>query len=360
MASRLKYAALVAGACVVAAVLIQAWEPSIYGDGQIEDLRIRVAKSLEMTSAHRLHREYSLGDSLATRLTATTDGIVIEQSEHAFLPADVFRKYVDNQLADVGTRRARLGVFVHDATAGTYKGHGNFLFARDPLYFTGTDSIGPYCFVARPLPILQRGQVRAGPGSERIDLRPCAFWARYGAPGAGVDRWLRQGGYHFASAPARRLAGPDIRKPQLFGSRGFDNVDPHGAACRAGDAPRCIAAVRSPHRVDGPGYAAFAPTSRYQTDVFGEGERAMLSHVEAEFGPDKFARFWTSDAEMEPAFAAAFGVPADTWVMAWARRYYGATTRSPRIPAGSVAITLAFIAVLAASVVLITKYRELA
>ncbi len=48
-----------------------------------------------------------------------------------------------------------------------------------------------------------------------------------------------------------------------------------------------------------------------------------MSDLEAEFGRDRFARFWTSDQSVEDAFAAAFDEPIGAWTMRWAQDRMG-------------------------------------
>jgi hypothetical protein len=61
---------------------------------------------------------------------------------------------------------------------------------------------------------------------------------------------------------------------------------------------------------------------------------ALLSHLEAEFGPDAFAAFWSSDQRVEVAFESAFGVHPAEWVQGHATRLNG-TLRAGPAPAGS-------------------------
>jgi hypothetical protein len=59
-----------------------------------------------------------------------------------------------------------------------------------------------------------------------------------------------------------------------------------------------------------------------RSDHFGVAESFLLSDLESEFGPVRFARFWSSDAPVVEAFREAFGVPAGEWMEGWARGYY--------------------------------------
>jgi hypothetical protein len=190
---------------------------------------------------------------------------------------------------------------------------------------------------------------------------PCVFWARYGAPGDGVQAWLQHGGYHFAWEPAALLTQSVAEPRQLFGMRPYSEVnDANGIACRAGEVASCVAAITSPNP-DSLINSAFVPTGRLSWPQyrFGIREGVLLAHLEQEFGRERFAAFWQSDQPLEPAFLAAFGTPLGEWVMDWARRYYGPATRSARVSVLSAVLTLLTCAVLAAVAVAIGRRRQL-
>jgi len=50
---------------------------------------------------------------------------------------------------------------------------------------------------------------------------------------------------------------------------------------------------------------------------FGNLDDYLLADLEAEFGPDRFQRFWSSELELPEAFEAAFGVGLGEWVITW-------------------------------------------
>ncbi len=65
-----------------------------------------------------------------------------------------------------------------------------------------------------------------------------------------------------------------------------------------------------------------------------------MGDLEAEFGGERFARFWTSDQDVEEAFAAAFGEPIEMWTMRWAQDRMGAQKAGPSTDLLSVLLTL--------------------
>ena len=67
-------------------------------------------------------------------------------------------------------------------------------------------------------------------------------------------------------------------------------------------------------------------------------ESQMLAELEAEFGRDRFARFWSSDRPVPQAFEEAFGVAPGTWLQGWARGFYSSgSARSDRVEAVAIA-----------------------
>jgi hypothetical protein len=60
-------------------------------------------------------------------------------------------------------------------------------------------------------------------------------------------------------------------------------------------------------------------------------EPFLFQDLERQFGPERFARFWNSDADVSHAFEAAFDVAPGVWVRGWARSYY---VKQPTVLAG--------------------------
>ncbi len=48
-------------------------------------------------------------------------------------------------------------------------------------------------------------------------------------------------------------------------------------------------------------------------------------------GKDRFRAFWTSDLDVESAFAEAMGEPLGDWTAKWATRHLEAPRESPRV-----------------------------
>jgi hypothetical protein len=49
----------------------------------------------------------------------------------------------------------------------------------------------------------------------------------------------------------------------------------------------------------------------------------LLAELEARYGSEAFARFWTSDADVAVAFEDAFGTPLGSWTMEWVQTEIG-------------------------------------
>jgi hypothetical protein len=76
-------------------------------------------------------------------------------------------------------------------------------------------------------------------------------------------------------------------------------------------------------------------TRYYPNPLFTHEERYMLADIERAFGPDAFARFWTSDADVPEAFQDAFGTSLGSWVRDWAQERVGVHRAGPALRAGA-------------------------
>lgn len=370
MASRLKYSAALIACCAVIAVLTHWWHPERQFERYVSH-RSPDRKEYEKLAAQkyqnaRMQQEYLLIDSLLPHLSTVPGSVTIELSPHTYEPDSLIARLLKSELPGAAPLKSRIGFFVFDGQYGLPDSWAGY--PTDPFFFTGTDGTGGYCIIATPLSARVLSEAKAAAmgsrpdparGNRRSVLGPCQFWARYGPPGGGVERWLRQGGYHFASAGTTSLDRPHPRLRQLVGLRTYEPADPDGLACRAGDTARCVQAISRPLHQDTLGIAAYAPRDRYGWDVaFGSGESAMIAQLETQYGAEKFATFWHSDQPLEPAFANAFGRSAGEWTRDWAQHWYGVESRGPRISLFSWMISLTVFALLAGAAFLIAKYRE--
>ena len=171
----------------------------------------------------------------------------------------------------------------------------------------------PYC--ASAVPVMDRNRDRhPGLFARSGMLGMCVFWGRYGPPGRDIQRWLDRGGSHFAASDpahgvwdyADRTSGLPGVAPQRF------RLPLAGQACLAGRNEVCGSAVLDPQRIFG------RPDTAVRLNEWDiritPAERALLSRLEREFGPQRFARFWTSGEPFEVAFSSAFGIDVGPWV----------------------------------------------
>jgi hypothetical protein len=240
------------------------------------------------------------------------------------------------QLAELGTPRARAGIFVVPLTLGLHPGLRDRPATRY-TYYAGTDDGGAYCFVvaaARASVDSMLGRfagLRAWRDSVAEPLGPCFYWARYGVPGARMQQWLRESGYRFAELRQVRRNASDAQpvRRRIFGRRDWSGRSLLAEACLSGDEQACVRALMVQQSIlryvqlppDAP---AVYERPMYRDVPFGEADRALLAELERAFGPERFAEFWRSNEPLDAAFSDAFVVSLGDWVHEWALQYYPA------------------------------------
>jgi len=244
-------------------------------------------------------------------------------------------------------------------------------------YYVGEHGGRPYCLVRRQLreprasALIASGQ--AGdetltplPGTTRTRLLgPCAFLLRYGPPGDAMARWLREGAFHRAArtevpeAYLRESAGLELLGRS---SNSAKYVSPRANRCLEGSRQACLDVFLS-------GRGGQPPVPSRVTELWGAdpfmawgqdfalADAALFADLARAFGNERFARFWTSEADPALAFTAAFGVHPGAWVGDWARSYYGEGRRALRAGPGSWAATLLLVGA-ALSFAVITARRR--
>lgn len=197
-------------------------------------------------------------------------------------------------------------------------------------------------------------------GHRRRNMLGLCWWVgALGHPGPEIERWLAAGAALFANeSPARPR--PPASGWSYWGAQ--RRRGPFGLgwqpspldACMAGRAEACAQMFRKPTVV---GFAQGRTRP-------GESEAAavhpgvhwiwwprfswmgswnwLLADLHRDFGHDKVRAFWTSDAQPEEAFLAAFGIPAGDWLASWMRR------QTTHVPPGPLPRTRALVWVLAA------------
>lgn len=296
------------------------------------------------------------------------------------LRADVaagLRSAVVAELADVAPR-ARVGVFTIPADYGVHlAASGQPVHTASVEYYAASGS-PPFCMVVgrdgnaavdTTTPFDARLRLSNGPDGGVIVLEdvlgPCLFWAKYGAPGAQIFDWLERGGHAYASSNVVVNPLPDsIRASRYHWSSAWTLVP-----CRTGYTEACRQVLLRPLPADRFPYvrgSTRVPAGILLADTRHNNEAssndytvgAMLAAAEREFGREQFARFWQSDADVEAAFAAAFGLPFTAWAMDWIRGIYGEQPRGPRMGVHHVLLVAAFVGLCFALALAFARRRQ--
>ena len=226
--------------------------------------------------------------------------------------------------------------------------------------FVSRDRESPYCFLVDPEPNraqnIRRTLARmlwTGPDSSTAPnpVGPCLLHAKYGSPGDGTFHWLRSGGYALGEGSmgywVRRDTIPMEREVRGFGVRRIYRLSPDGEACVMGRRDACLRAFlkgdsRGPAGLSYPwgsdlwssgiSPVAFRSGGAGSRVGFGGTGARLLYDLEEEFGTERFARFWSSELDVEEAFQTAFGEPVEEWLVRWAQARWGNLMVGPRMP----------------------------
>jgi hypothetical protein len=252
-------------------------------------------------------------------------------------------------------------------------------------YYMGERRGRPYCLVLRtvrrPDAVHLAGESDAWLADARTPLKdsetsaprtlgPCSFPARYGAPGTGLEAWLRQGA--FGRGARERVPSEYLLRERRTAALGRLPYSAHevsavGYRCLEGSREACrevfvTGGTRTVPVVTRAGSVltelwAAQPGTSSGAD-FGLADPALFADLEREFGPERFRRFWTSELDPVQSFQAAFGVHPADWVGRWARSYYGEGRAALAAgPAHGIA-TLLFVVAALALAVGITRRRQ--
>lgn len=359
----MKWLTIVLAGCVLVTVWARTvpLEPERLPGSRTEAERDARATLRDLAAAAEAHREYVRADSLLPLLPATP-GVTVSLS--AALPAatrDSVNAVLRHEMAELGEPHARLGVFLIEHGQGERPGYA---FERE--IHVGTDSAGVYCAMVETAPVV-RGVLNSSgfgvgprlPGQRRSAsvLGPCAFIAAYGAPGTHVAEWLRQGGYGFAELRGAAAERDTLRdgSEQIWL---YSGEDLWLRGCRGGRAELCARAALAPRESTlSDGAASFDLRSfRY----INRSSRTMLHQLEQRYGAQRFAQFWTSDADVPTAFTRAFGVDVGEWMGEWGRSRYGTVSLGAGIDAFSLMLCLLTIAAFAAIAAVVARRRTVA
>jgi hypothetical protein len=345
MASRMKFSLLLLAACVVVAMGIAAINfPGRvrYDEGFVRPSADLVRMQTEIAEMTNTLRRLAVADSAQQLLAASRAPIVAVYDSSPRLSAEIAA-----QLRKADEQRARIAVLFLPAGFSSRTPAG----AIDPpgaeFVFGGTAG-APWCAAVH----YRAGQDwKLEPGDEKRVFGPCVFWARYGAPGPAVQRWLLKGGYGFADSPEKYAVDDDVReRRRVFGLRqGWYMLSFSGERCLSGRKGACARAVLDTAAL-GQGWRRSrralpdAPPTyvreTYGVITFGVLDATMLTQLEQRYGRKDFATFWRSSQPLEPAFEAAFGISLDDYVRGWAQSIYGVEPIGPRMPLVTVLLSV--------------------
>lgn len=309
----------------------------------------------EITAANERLRAIRVKDTVAS-VVPDTSGlfVVVPRTEPA--SAEYLRRIYMRDLPQ--DAKAAVGVMMVPFEFG---GHPSFPDRMTGNSFVPGDTGGlPYCVVVISFFDRSLGSADIGSFRQHRGTGPCGWWARYGGPGPKIEQWLLAGGSRFTHVQ-RRYFGPydELMKDgpaSLFGrSNVRSGLSIPGQACLAGRIEACTAAVTdadtsSTLRVMGGDY--FRPRLM-------SGEGVFLTDLERQFGAVRFAAFWQSQQDVEPAFEAAFGMSLGKWTHAWAKERAGPFSASPRMGLLTIVLAIVFVGLFVGIGVAVANRRAL-
>ena len=371
------------GAVVAGLALVSVWrlppaafESHLAVELSHEEARAR-ALSGELRRAHFTLQRHRWADSLATVIVAGgAERIALLFPVGHELGADALagaQERIAEAEATLAEQRSDVALgFVYQ-----YWDHAAYPGVRmDPRMGTGTfvgsrDGVD-YCFRIHSvregrLEMAVLDDLRLGAFWQTDHLGPCRFYGRYGPPGRDVVRWLEQGGIDFALAHKARGEPLDrrARRRGLFGVTYFGRAEkPIYVRCLAGVADACRRVFLTPGEVDEEvaqrqetALRAGAISTSVQWTFSGQGP-FILADLERAFGREKFDLFWTSDAPVDQAFEAAFGIEPGAWIVRWLETSMILQMPGPGLPQSSSSGSLLTIALFAGIAFLRNRRRN--
>jgi hypothetical protein len=225
-------------------------------------------------------------------------------------------------------------------------------------YYFGERDGRAYCAAVMPTWRTARdGTVHlSGVPNSRSRLGVCQFVARYGLPGGAAQAWLERGGtaltatlapssetsFTFSSGfgtrfERRGILGLPVAAP---GMRSYRTVAQE--QCFAGVREGCATLFGSPSGQHSVRYfymrgapeqlIATTPLSAVQSySAMEPADRHVAADLVAEFGEERFTRFWSADGDLDEAFVQAFGVAPGTWYAERTARLITFAPPGPRV-----------------------------
>lgn len=291
----------------------------------------RRTRALEQRETRAVARAAITGARLTGDLTISADpGVPAGTRAH-------FDSVARRELAIAGA--ARVPIVVH-LGIDTVKGH---VYAYSRAVVIPRTATAP-CGVTVIAPASRIAQMRLS-DEDRL-LGACAFYARFGSPGAGMQRWL---------IDTRQLAAGFLTEPPTMRSDTalVSLTQPYQDAwtlrgCRAGDRRLCDL-VFTPTREVSVFFENERPDRATASWDFGDvavnypgkvsntyarmGE-GLLGALAADLGPARFEALWTAAEAPSAAYARLEGRPLAEWTAARAERLLEPYRRGPAVPLG--------------------------
>ena len=193
----------------------------------------------------------------------------------------------------------------------------------------------------------------ATPSSASRLLGPCAFVARFGAAGPGIDPWLRSRGYDLAAYP-RWVMLPSTPSDDAGERWRIANADAHltdqeiwlspeALGCVSGITHHCAATLLGASDIESAPSGGLIMMRRGRDPHWATLSAHYLSDLVTALGPENFGRFWRSTLAPDAALRAVAGRPLDVWTQEWAVGLVGEQRVGPAVSFAEVvgALTLA-------------------
>ena len=286
----------------------------------------------------------------------------------------------------IGEPRIPVGVALMDARTGAYPplSGGDYGYSLEMEVHLGREPESPFCYLLTPVygmgPNLERSWNRmvwapADSSAPPRPLGPCALHAKYGTPGPELLQWLAGRGYAMAVGQPRTDRVLDSWEwegralPALGRRTLWYGGAPEAEACLAGKVEGCWAALfqegasgewigRRQMALVMDSKRLVAPISPHGWNMpFGGRESGLLWDLEAEFGPERFQAFWSSNLGVEEAFQLAFGSSFPDWVMKWAQDRFGVSKVGAVVPVQATFLSFLTIFVMAGVALILGRRR---
>ena len=174
---------------------------------------------------------------------------------------------------------------------------------------------------------------------------PCPFYARFGRPGARIQKWLEQQGFH-AAVNAGWNAEPSatrMNSNSILQGGDYRFTSLAGRSCWLGDTSKCPGTILGP--LERPGapkrLAGFYTFGAVVDSHFDDMTFTFLAEMVRKFGPEKFETFWASNKDPAVAFQNATGTGIGEYVHEWVNWKWGHTVSGAKVPAGNIGWGLA-------------------